>query len=93
MNVEKDECGENKKSGEKDECGVLQLCWEMLWGFFSAGKKGLYVFGEGEGGWGVWIGLGFNESCSEVLKTPLVFVFVPSLYYAHAHHHQATHSS
>jgi hypothetical protein len=34
----------------------------MLWGFFSPGKKGLYVFGEG----GVWIGLGFNESCSEV---------------------------
>jgi hypothetical protein len=31
------------------------LCWGFLWGFFSPGKKGLYVFGEG-GGWGLdWI--------------------------------------
>jgi hypothetical protein len=45
MNVEK------KKSGEKDECGV-QLCWEILWGFFSLLGKRVCMFLEKEGGVG-----------------------------------------
>jgi hypothetical protein len=56
MNVEKDECGEQKRVERKDECGV-QLCWEILWGVFSLLGKRVCMFLEKEGGgWGLdWI--------------------------------------